>query len=46
MNLIGENNYIQFIGSTPGIILTLLCLILSIFVFATMLINMEAGDND
>ena len=46
LNLIGENNKIQFIGSTPGTILTLLCTIMCIIIFANLVISMESGEKD
>ena len=46
LNLIGENNKIQFIGSTPGTILTLLCTIICIIIFANLVISMESGEKD
>jgi hypothetical protein len=46
MNMIGENNKIQFIGSTPGTILTLICAIISISMFINLNISMLSGEND
>jgi hypothetical protein len=46
MNLIGENNIVQFIGSTPGIILTLICAIISFYMFVSIILSMNSGEND
>ena len=46
MNLIGENDNVKFNGSTPGLILTLIFLIMSISIFVNLIINMESGNLD
>ena len=40
LNLIGENNYVKFIGSTPGAILYLFCCILFLTIFLNLVISM------
>jgi hypothetical protein len=46
LNLIGENNEIQFIGSTPGIILTMLSALLALLLLADFISVMNSGKND
>ncbi len=46
MNLIGEKNIVQFIGSTPGTFLTFICAIFCIFLFASLIISMLNGEKD
>ncbi len=46
MNIIGENNMIQFIGSTPGIMLSLLCSFICISMLVSLIISMQNGEND
>jgi hypothetical protein len=46
MNLIGENNIVQFIGSTLGTILTLICALFCILMFASLIISMLSGEKD
>ncbi len=46
LNLIGENNIVQYIGSTPGIILSLICATICISMLISLIISMESGEND
>jgi hypothetical protein len=46
LNLIGESNITKYIGSTPGIILTLICSIICTTIFASLIDSMLSGEND
>jgi hypothetical protein len=46
LNLIGENNNVQLIGSSPGKIFTLICAIFCFTIFVTLIVSMISGEND
>ncbi len=46
MNLIGENDHVKFIGSIPGIIISLAGFIMVIMLLTNFLLTMYSGEND